>query len=286
MPKKREKGLPKITKKGLFMVFLTFFFVFMFVGYMRGRSIRYSPERLHWDLLHTHKYDFKLGYDSRGKKIISYTCPSNQYQYEIDGNSPHSMRDKSNLPKDISLIEPAILSDKEIVNSFLAGAGGAGGVASIWTVKEVFTYIGDSSKGGLSSGSKVKLIVSAVLGSLMGYEIGKWIALSNELTCDYEGYSKLLESPDVWREVERDMWWGEYERVTKVNFLGECGSTDEQVNRAQDKNFNDALTKLEQYKDGEVSVVGHDFSSSDFDALYDFEAAKNEYIRACGKTKD
>ncbi|MBV9926930.1 MAG: hypothetical protein JOZ96_18070 [Acidobacteria bacterium] len=286
MTKNKKKGLPEITKKDLWMVFFAFFSVFMFVGYMRGRSVRYSPERLRADLLKSHKNDFKLVRDREWRMQIVYACPSNEYRYEIDGNVVHAMDFKDSLPEGTSPIEPAILSDKEIINSFLVGAGGAGGAASIWTVREVFAYVGESSGRGLTSSSKVKLVIYAVLGSLVGYEIGKSFALSRELTCDYVGYSNLLNSRDEWKPIERAMWWGEYERVKKLPSLGECGSTDEAVNQVQKTKLNDALTKLGQYEEGDVSVVGHDYSSSDFKALYDFEAVKNEYVKACGKTKD
>src|SRR5205085_11970036 len=107
------------------------------------------------------------------------------------------------------------------------------------------TYLGASSREPFSS--KIKIVVSAILGTVIGYEIGYQIALSSNPSCDYSEYAKLLLNKEEWKRIVRALWNQEYKRVTALKALAGCSSGNEETNQIQDRTMNEARLKLEQH---------------------------------------
>lgn len=271
----------------VFKVFLTFFLVFAFVGYVRGRSVRQTPERIRIDLFKSHRDKFKLlGSDGSGGPRIIYGCSNHKYWYDLEKGKVYRESPGVLAPEAAPILVPAILSDGTIITAF------AGGTASVWTVREIISYVtAPASKGAakgasaLTKSSKVRMVIAAVLGTIFGYEIGYQLALSDESGCDRPEYLKLLEEPAEWKPLKAAFWQQESERVEGARAPLSCGSKNEALNRTQEEAADRARVKFEQYKqDKNVQEVGHDFSPADFEAVYEFEAARIAFLQACGQS--
>ena len=282
--------MPTRTPKGsgivkVFKVFLTFFLVFAFVGYVRGRAVRYTTERIRFDLANSHKDKFKLlDRDGAGGMRIIYACPNRKRWYDLEKGKAYTESPGVLAPEAAPTLVPAILSDSAVVTAF------AGGSASVWTVKEIVAYVTAPASKGAAKGttvatrsSKVRMVIGAILGTVIGYELGYQLALNDEPGCDRPEYLKLLEEPAEWKLLKAVFWHQESERVEGAHASLRCGLEDEAVNRTQDDLMDRARLRFEQYKqEKDVQEVGHDFSSADFDTLYEFERARNAFSQACG----
>jgi hypothetical protein len=267
----------KITGRDINLTFLAFFLIFMGVGYMRGRAVRNSPERLKLYLgenIHNNSGLLQFVRDSTGRRRIRYTCPNKQYWYEIDTQKIHKEPSNSAAPSPTESFEPAIVRDDVVFTTFVVGA------LSAWSVKDVVQYVGLAKAGGAIP-SRVKVVIAAILGSVMGFEIGYWLATRSAPDCDYPKYDELLSDPNEWKVIERGVW---SERIINaedgIGVLSGCEAKDADVRRAQDDNLNKALTKLERLKE-KTSELGYAYSSTDFDGLDEFVKVKNDYFKIC-----
>lgn len=274
-----EKGEKvRITSRDIKITFLAFFFVFMGVGYLRGRAVRNSPERLRMYMGENIRHNsglLQFAKDSAGKRRIRYTCPNKQYAYDVDDNKVYNETKRYATPGDAGHYEPAIVRDDVFFTTFVVGA------FSAWSIKDVFSYVGLAQKGGAIT-SRVKVIIAAILGTVVGYEIGYWLATRSTPECDYAGYDKLLTDEKEWKTIEEGVW---AERVRNaevgIGALGGCQAGDAGVQRAQDSRLNEALTMIQRLKE-RTAEVGYDYHSTDFDMLDKFVKVKTEYLKACG----
>ncbi|HEX8138457.1 MAG TPA: hypothetical protein VF544_12770 [Pyrinomonadaceae bacterium] len=267
----------KITGRDIQITFVAFFFIFMGVGYMRGRAVRSSPERLKIYLgqnIRNNSGLLQFARDSSGRRRIRYMCPNKQYWYEVDADKIH--QEPGNLAASSigESFEPAIARDDVFFTTFVVGA------ISAWSVKDVFSYVGIAQRGGVIK-SKLKVVIAAVLGTVIGYEVGYWIATRSTPECDSPAYDTLLSDPKEWKLLEKGVW---EERVRNaeegIGMLAGCQAKDASVQHTQNERMNEALTKIEELKD-KTSEIGYDYSSTDFDLLDEFVKVKNEYVRMC-----
>ena len=276
-PKNKRGGAKRpTTKRDVAIAFVAFFTVFFVVGYLRGRSDRNSPDRLKIYLGEIIRKDnnlLRMGKNAGGKRVFTYACPGNHYSFEVDTDKVHKdpLAARSTTAE---FPELAITNDSAFYSAFVVGT------ISAWSIKDVFAWVAFSETGG-SAASRAKVIIAAIAGTVVGYELGYWLATRTPPSCDFAKYDELLQDPKQWESIEAATWLERFRKINEANSgFSSCGAEDVNVRRVQDEKLSNALTKFEELKD-RVSEVGHNFSSADFDSLDEFANVKAEYIKLC-----
>lgn len=271
-----------ITARDIQITFFAFFLIFAGAGYMRGRIVRNSPERLRMYLAENVQNDtnlLQLVKSSNGRRRIMYTCPNKQYWYEIDDDKIHKEPLSLPAPGAVQSFEPAITRDDVFFSTFLIGT------LSAWTVKDVVSYVGVARKSGAIS-SKLKVVAAAIAGVAVGFEVGYWLALRSTPSCDSGKYDALLGNSSEWRLIAAGILTERIKNAEEgVAALGHCEAGDRGVRRAQDDRMNNALLKFTLLKD-RASELGYSCSSADFDSLDEFLEVKSDYLKVCSPEKE
>jgi hypothetical protein len=272
--KNKPGGAKKdFTRRDIAIAFVVFFSVFFAVGYLRGRSDRSSPDRLKLylgEIIHADKNLLKFGKEN-GKTVIRYACPSNQYWYDVDVNKTY--KDLHNTGGTTESAQLAITKDGAFYTAFIAGT------ISAWSIKDVLAFV-TFGEGGTTS-SRVKVVMAAIAGTVIGYEVGYWLATRTAPACDDANYANLLQDPKEWESIEEAVWRERFKKLYEENSgFSSCGAKDANVRHVEDEKLSTALTKLEQLKLS-ASEVGYNYSAADFDALDEFAKVRSEYIGLC-----
>lgn len=268
--KEKEKV---ITGKDLVITFIVFFLVFGVVGYMRGRAEKYEPSRLRFDI----GKQLQLRTEN-GKRQISYQCSDGgSVWWYVDENDLHNTMTGGNS-SEIFDSSPAIFSNEVLTTAFVTG----GGAASIFTVRELFTYAAAGGKGNkLLNEGHIKLIVVAVLATIAGYEVGRSLALWKSPNCSDSRLGEFLKNQENWRWFEEYVWDIQFESIARTDHLQECKINDLQKKDETEKKLVFARNDFENHKNGDVTRTGHDFISADFDALEKYKNAIDEFNKSC-----
>jgi len=273
---------PRATKKDLLVTFLTFFFIFACVGYLRGRSIRNQPDRLRLDVLSRLAFGEKKGQD-----ILAYQCYDNRdVGWYIDRDARTTERASGETSQGYSFT-PAAVEDDSLITAFLTG----GGAASVFTVKEVLAYATASGKTiKLTNEEHVKLIGVAVLGAVSGYELRYQIALHTNADCADDRFTAILNDKQNWTGdgkgwdgFERVYWTRSLNEVKKEEHPGPCNSSDATVKAAEEQKFNFARAQFLSFMDTDVLELEHNLSSADFDELTAYDKVLREFNQKCGR---
>jgi hypothetical protein len=213
------KDTPKIiTWKDLVVTFIIFFLIFGVVGYMRGQTKRNEPLRFYID---SQAY-LRIAKETDGKQTIVYQCNDrNLFTWDVDNNQLHNDPAGIKLPEATELT-PAIFKNEILITAFLSG----GGVASIFTAKELLTVAGSGNGGKLTNNGYIKLIVTAILASISGYEVGYRIALSENADCNDIRYDSFLKNKEFWTVgvdtqsgLEKRIWELQKERIEQKSTI-------------------------------------------------------------------
>ena len=279
---KTPKEANSITGKDLILAFVGMFLVFAAIGYLRGRSIRNKPERLRLDIL------VRLGLGERGgKRILAYQCNGKrELAWDLDNNTLFSER--PSVVAEEYTFSPAIFQNDSLTTAFLTG----GGVASVFTAKELFVFAATNSKFSTSSRlpykGHIQLILTAVFAAVSGYEVGYQIALHINSDCADPRFTPILHDPKNWIGDGKD--WHGFEKthwLFSLNVLenethpGFCKSSDANVRASEDNKFLLALSEFNEFREGSVTAVDHDITSADFEALNKYQNALREYNQRC-----
>lgn len=275
-----KKQSRKFTAKDLVLTFVVFFSVFGFVGYFRGRSDRNKPERLRWDIFSR----LALG-EKNGQRVLAYQCNGrNEVTWHVDKNTYVIQRTLYRPPEEYNY-SPAIFHDETLIPAFLTG----GGVASIFTAREILGFAARSgSASKLTNKSYIRLIVTAALAIVSGYEVGHWIALRANYDCADRRFDQILNDEKSWKG-DRQGWSGFVriywrlllEDLEQQEPKGFCEAATVETREAADKKFNVAKAQYIAFRDGGVVSLQYQITSADFEALTVYGKALNEFYESC-----
>ena len=274
------KANRRITGRDLALVFVTFFLMFGFIGYLRGRSVRNKPDRLRWDILAR----LVLG-ERKGQKVLAYQCNGkHEVAWDIDKDGLFTER-VSVGPSENFVYSPAIFDNDSLMAAFLTG----GGVASIFTAREVMAFATASGRASkLTNESHIKLIAVAVIATVSGYEIGYQIALHANSVCDDSRFTPILNDAKNWTGDGHD--WEGFEKVhwklsanmvEKEERLGSCNSPDLNLRTSEERKFAAARAEFLSFSEGDVMAIEHNMSAADFDALNTYRKVVREFNQLC-----
>ena len=283
--KPHDKGVsPKkgteIQKKDLILTFVVFFVIFGFIGYLRGRSIRNKPERLRFDVLAR----LEIG-ERNGKAILAYQCNGlREVTWDIDTDVLFTER--ASVGTEEYTFYPAIIQDDSLTTAFLTG----GGVASVFTAKEVFAYAIASKPGStFTKEAHVKLVLTALLAAVTGYEIGYQIALHSNSDCTDPRFTPILHdaknwtgNAQDWLGFEKTEWIVSLHVLEKETHPGFCKSSDANLRASEDNKFALARAEFLQLREGSATSMDHNLRSADFEGLKKYRNALLEYNQHCG----
>jgi hypothetical protein len=272
--------MPKrISKKDLALTFLAFFLIFAFIGYLRGRAVRNSPDRLRWDILARLEL-----LQANGEKLIVYRCNGAEpVSWNID-------KDKisSELPStrtDGETLWPTIFQNDSIMYAFLTG----GGAASVFTARELLAIAASGgSNSKLINQKYVKLIAVAILGAISGYELGYQIAMHSNSNCADIRFNDILNNQGTWRG-DGTNWQGlertyfllcvdQLEKETPETF---CKLSDPALKAEEENKFSLARAEYVDFKRGAM-LIDHDIAGTDFDSLIKYRTSLRQYVARCG----
>lgn len=173
------------------------------------------------------------------------------------------------------------------MTAFLSGGGG---VVSVFTAKEVFSFAGSGSGNRLVNNGYIKLIVVAIVATILGYQVGYDIAL-NQNNCSDSRYYDFLNNKAIWIEdkdeligLERVMWITRIRLIDEKNrkTFSECKASNPQIKRLQEENIKKAKVDFENLISGEKMSKGIDLTSADFDVLKKIEDIIDDFNKNCG----
>lgn len=281
MPKSK-KVVPdpkiRIRKRDLVLTFIVFFSIFGFIGYLHGRSVRNSSGRLRWDILAR----LELA-EVKGQKVILYRCNGSQsVMWNVDSDDLSSA-----LPSarpDTDTVWPTIFQNDALMSAFLTG----GGVASVFTARELLGFAtSGASSSRFTNEEHLKLIATAVLGAVSGYEVGYQIALRAHSDCADDRFNGILNSKPSWQGDDRG--WQGLERTYFLLCLGQleketpsgfCQSPDPSVKAAEENTFSIALSEFKDFMRS-ATLIDHNIVGKDFDRLLMYRNILREYNTRC-----